>query len=335
MSDVARLAGVSAISVSRVINQPSKVTEATRQRVWSAIEHTGYIPNLLAGSLASSRTHTIGVIVPTVINSIFADKIQGMTDRLGAEDYHLLLASSGYSLDTEAELVAALLAQRVSGLVLTGVRHAARTRRLLKRIAAPVVETWSLGAKPIDMLVGFSNEKAAYAMVHHLARAGYRKVALVCAPTPDNDRAQGRLKGYRRAVRELGLVVDGRLERAAPFSLRNGASALVSLVEEHRDVDAIFFANDILAAGALFECARREWRVPGQLGIAGFDDVDLAAQTVPALTTVRIPRYDIGVKAAELILSRLAGRVAPETIIDLGFEIIPRASTRSPGSVAD
>lgn len=334
MVDVARLAGVSAITVSRVLNQPATVAEATRQRVWSAIEHTGYIPNLLAGSLASSRTRAVGVIVPTVVNSIFADKIQGMADRLGAENYHLLLAPSGYSLDTEAELVGALLAQRVSGLVLTGLRHAAQTRRLLKRIATPVVETWSLGVRPIDMLVGFSNEKAAYAMVHHLARAGYRKVALVCAPTSGNDRALGRLKGYRRAVRELGLAVDARLERQAPFSLQNGASALISLVEEHGDLEAIFCANDILAAGALFECARRGWPVPDRLGIAGFDDVDLAVQTVPALTTVRIPRYDIGARAAELILSRLAGRPLPETVIDLGFEIIPRASTRNPRSAA-
>jgi LacI family transcriptional regulator, gluconate utilization system Gnt-I transcriptional repressor len=329
MDEVARVAGVSAITVSRVLNHPGKVAETTRQRVWSAIEGTGYVPNLLAGGLASSRTRTIGVIIPTIINSIFADKIQGMADRLGAENYHLLLANSGYSLEVECQLVAALLAQRASGLVITGVHHAARTRQLLKRSGTPVVETWTRSAKPIDMLVGFSNEEAAYAMVRHLARAGYRKVGLVCAPTRDNDRALGRLKGYRRAVRDCGLVTDARLEREAAFSLHNGASALVSLVEEHPDMDAIFFANDILAAGGLFECARRGWAVPDRLGIAGFDDVDLAAQIVPALTTVRIPRYEIGARAAELILARLAGRQPTETIVDLGFEIIARQSTRA------
>ena len=123
MEEVARLAGVSAITVSRALNKPDKVAEGTREAIWRAIEATGYIPNQLAGSLASNRSRTIGVIVPTIVNSIFADKVQGMTDVLGKAGYQLLLANSGYSLDLEADLVAAFLAQRPSGLVLTGVTH--------------------------------------------------------------------------------------------------------------------------------------------------------------------------------------------------------------------
>lgn len=329
IEEVARLAGVSAITVSRALNTPGKVAEETRKAIWEAVEKTGYIPNQLAGSLASNRSRTIGVIIPTIVNSIFADKVQGMTDVLGQEGYQLLLANSGYSLQLEAELVTAFVAQRPSGLVITGTTHAERTRSLLKRAGIPVVETWSMGPEPLDMLVGFSNEDAAYAMVRHLGELGYRKIALVSAPVTDNDRAAGRVEGCRRAVRDLGLPADRSLEREASFSLRNGAEALADLLAQHEDIDAVFFANDILAAGGLLECQRRGIRVPDDLGIAGFDDVDLAAETVPGLTTVRIPRYEIGARAAAMILERIAGRDPVEKIVDLGFEIVSRGSTRS------
>lgn len=328
IEEVARLAGVSAITVSRALNTPDKVAENTRKAIWEAVDKTGYIPNRLAGSLASNRSRTVGVIIPTIINSIFADKVQGMTDVLAREGYQLLLATSGYSLEMEADLVSAFVSERPSGLVLTGVSHAERTRSMLGRAGIAVVETWSLGRDPIDMLVGFSNEDAAHAMVLHLHGLGYRKIGLVSAPVGDNDRAASRVAGYRRAIRECGLPESRTLEREAAFSFRNGALALSGVLEAHPDTDAIFFANDILAAGGLLECQRRGIAVPDDLGIAGFDDVDLAAETVPGLTTVRIPRYEIGARAAQLILDRIEGREMEGTVIDLGFEIVSRRSTR-------
>ena len=141
---------------------------------------------------------------------------------------------------------------------------------MLKRAEVPVVETWNIARKSIDMLVGFSNEKSAFEMTRALAEAGYRKIGFVSAPIKNNDRALGRRKGYRRAVRQLGLIDDRSLEREAWFTLENGSRALSDLVGQHPDVEAIFFANDILAAGGLFECARRGWPVPERLGIAGY-----------------------------------------------------------------
>ena len=325
---MAKLAGVSAITVSRALNTPDKVAKGTRDAVWAAVEKTGYIPNRLAGSLASNRSRTIGVIIPTIVNSIFADKVQGMTDVLGSHGYQLLLANSGYSLELEADLVTAFVSQRPSGLVITGTTHADRTRQLLGRAGIPVVETWSMVPEPLDMLVGFSNDDAAASMVQYLAEVGYRKIAFVSAPVADNDRAASRVAGYRRAVARLGLVDDRRLEREASFSLRNGAQALNDLLAEHEGIDAVFFANDILATGGLLECQRRGIRVPEDLGIAGFDDVDLAAESVPGLTTVRIPRYEIGARAATIILERIEGTRQLHKVIDLGFEIVSRGSTR-------
>ena len=325
IEDVARLAGVSAITISRTLNKPETVSEATRKLVWAAIEETGYIPNLLAGGLASRRTRTIGVIIPTIVNSIFADKVQGMTDVLHEAGYQLLLANSGYSPEAESALVAAFLAQRPSGLVLTGVTHSERTRRLMANSDVPIVETWAMADAPFDMLVGFSNRDASHAMTRYLAGRGHRRIAFVSAPVLNNDRAAERLRGYREALRDHGLEVDPALIREAFFTLENGARAFAELAGAG-GVDAVFFANDVLAAGGLFEAARRGIRVPDDIAIAGFDDIDLAAQVMPALTTVRIPRYEIGAEAARLLLARIAGEAEAPARVDLGYGIVVRQS---------
>jgi DNA-binding LacI/PurR family transcriptional regulator len=329
IEEVARLAGVSPITVSRALNTPDKVNEKTRAAVFAAVEQTGYIPNRLAGSLASNRNRTIGVIIPTITNSIFADKVQGLSDTLTPAGYQILLGQSGYSIDREADLVAAFLAQSPSGLVVTGSAHSQRTQTMLKRSGVAVVETWTRNETPLDMQVGFSNEDAAFEMVRHLHSAGYRRIALVVASYADNDRAQGRLRGYRRAVNDLGIA-DAAIELQAEFSFSEGARALNELMAKRRKIDAIFFANDILAVGAILECQRRGIRVPQDVGIAGFDDLEIATVSVPSLTTVSIPRYDIGVTTAQLLLRRLDGETNLPGV-DLGFRIVPRESTRRVG----
>lgn len=332
MEDVARVAGVSAITISRVIHHPEKVADSTRERVLAAIETTGYIPNSIAGSLASSQTRVIGALVPTVTNSIFADTIDGLTDELSAEGYQLLLGATGYSLEKESHLISAILAQRPAGLVVTGLQHLPAAETLLRAARIPIVETWNVDGQPIDMTVGFSNFNACYAMVERLAARGAHRIAYVGAPTRANDRATQRLEGYRAAVAALGLDAAPDLVREGKFSFHSGAEALVHLLDTRPDVDAIFFGNDILALGALFECQRRGIRVPADLAIAGFDDVELAASVTPALTTVRIPRYEIGREAARRILRRLRDTGVPEPTADLGFEIIERETTPTPAT---
>lgn len=330
MEDVARLAGVSSITVSRVLNQPDKVAASTRDRVLAAVEATGYIPNGVAGSLASRRTRVIAALVPTITNSIFADTIDGLADVLRPAGYQLLLGATGYSLDEESRLVGAILAQRPAGLLATGLQHQAAARTLLRATDIPIVETWNVDGEPVDMAVGFSNFRACYAMVETLAGLGARRIGFVSAPTTANDRAEQRLRGYRAAVRDLGLDTAATLEREAKFSFHAGAERLVELLEARPDVEAIFFANDILAIGALLECQRRGIRVPEDLAIAGFDDVELAAQVNPGLTTVRIPRYGIGREAARMLLRRLDGDTVAPSVVDLGFEIVARGSTPAP-----
>ncbi len=330
MEDVAKLAGVSVITVSRALRQPGKVVEQTRTKIMQAVEQTGYIPNLVAGGLASQRTNVVGAVIPTITNSIFADTIRGMSDVFAAAGMQLLLGTSGYSLLREEELVAAMLGQRASALILTGATHSKRTRAYLERARIPVVETWVVDQRPIDLRVGFSNFDVSYAMVRHLASSGYRRIGFVSAPVKANDRAEARLRGYREAARDLGLTYKRSYERQAAFSFRHGAEVFVDLVESEPALEAVYFANDILAIGALLEAQRRGIAIPDHIGIAGFDDVDLASEVNPGLTTVRLPRYEIGRVAAELITKTLMGDPVPSKIVDLGFQIIQRGTTRPP-----
>jgi len=175
------------------------------------------------------------------------------------------------------------------------------------------------------MVVSYSNAGAARAMTSHLARLGYRRIALVTLPVANNVRSEERRRGHRAALREAGLPEDPRLLLEMPPGLPSGAEAVVRLAGS--GADAVFFAGDVLAVGALLECQRRGWAVPGRVAIAAFDDVDLLRQLNPAVTTVRLPRLAIGRRSAEILLDRIKGRSAERIRVDLGFEIVQRAST--------
>jgi len=175
--------------------------------------------------------------------------------------------------------------------------------------------------------VSYSNFEAARAMTSHLGRLGYRRIGFVTLPLADNDRSQERRRGYLAALTELGLPEDASLVHEAAGGFSDGADALVRLVQAHPDIDAGFFAGDVLAVGALFECQRRGWAVPGRIAIASFDDLDLLRHAVPTVTTLRIPRQDIGRRSAELLVDRLHGAPPEKVRIDLGFEIVQRESS--------
>ena len=191
----------------------------------------------------------------------------------------------------------------------------------------PVVETGNLAARPLDMAVSYSNFEAARAMTNHLGRLGYRRIGFVTLPLADNDRSRERRRGYFAALKELGLAADPGLVLEASGGFSEGADALVRLVQTHPGIDAGFFAGDVLAVGALFECQRRGWAVPGRIAIASFDDLDLLRHAVPAVTTLRLPRQDIGRRSAELLVNRLRGAPRERVRIDVGFEIVQREST--------
>ena len=327
MRDVARLARVSAITVSRVLRSPDKVSADTRQRVLAAVRKIGYVPNAIAGSLSSSRSNIIAAIVPTITNPVFADTIHAMACVLREHGYHLLLGQSGASPAEERSLIETFLARRPDGLFIHGGLHSPEVRALLAKAGIPIVEAGNLRKQPLDMVVSYSNFAAAEAMTSHLIERGRRRIGFVSAHRRDNDRAQARRRGYSAALQRGGVAEDERLVLETTLGLRQGAEALTELISRAPDLDAVFFAGDVLAAGALFECQRRAWRVPQRVAIAGFDDQEIAAQMSPSLTTIAVPRGEIGRKAAQMLLLRLAGGKAETPTLDVGFRLVVREST--------
>lgn len=326
MRQVAQLAGVSPITVSRTLRFPDTVAEPTRVRVQDAIARLNYVPNLVAGALSSNRSRMIAAIVPNLSNSVFARTLQGMTDELQASGYQLIIGYSGYSPAEEEALVTTMLARRPEGIVLTGASHTAGTRQVLRRAGLPVAEMWTLPKKPLGVAVGFSNFEAARAMTLHVAGKGYGRIGYIGGLTDNNDRTAAREAGYRAALSELGLPFHRKYVRRAPFDFAKGGDALESLVAECPEIDAVFAAADILAIGALLRCTRKGWRVPDMLGVAGFDDTALSNQTTPALTTVKVPQYEIGRCVAARIVGELNGTAFDRAVVDLGYALIDRDS---------
>ncbi len=326
LSDVASAAGVSAMTVVRALREPHKVAAATLARVQRVLDETGYTPNLIARGLASNRSGLIAAVIPVLTNSLIAEIMQGLTDALVPSGYHLLLGASGFSAAEEETLVRAFLSRRIDGIYLTGAVHTAETVRMLQRAAIPVVEGGNLADRPIDMMVGYSNVDAARSVTRYLVKAGYAPIGYIGAYPQDNDRARDRRHGYELALAAARQRVDPALCVETSLDIDAGARAMATLLGRKRKLRAVFCSADAIGVGALYECQRRGVAVPEEIAIAGFDDIPIAAQVVPSLTTLRVRRYAIGQRAGEMICDRLAGRAIKDPIVDTGFEMVARDS---------
>ena len=326
LQDVAAKAGVSAMTVVRVLREPAKVAARTRERVERVIRDTGYTPDLVARGLASNRSGLVAAIIPVLTNSLIAEIMQGLADAIAPDGYHLLLGASGFSAAGEEALVRAFLSRRIDGLYLTGAQHTPETARLCERAGIPVVEGGNLTRKPLDMVVGYSNVEAARTMTRYLVAQYEGPVAYLGAHAADNDRARDRRRGYEAALRGARRKVDASLCVETALDIASGARAFGELVERRPDLRAVFCSADAIAIGALHECHRRRLAVPRRIAVAGFDDIPIAEHVAPELTTIRIPRYAIGRHAGEMIVRRLAGRPVGRRVVDTGFELVARAS---------
>ena len=324
--DVAKIARLSPITVSRALREPHKVSPEARARVAAAVTSIGYVPDLVASSLTSRRTRLIGLVVPTITASIYASTVAGLAEVLRAHGFEALIGDSGYGFAGEEKMVAAFIGRRADGVVLSSVAHSASTRRMLARAGVPVVETGNLTRRPIDMLVGFSNYAAAHAMMEHLAARGHRTIGFLGAPVVQNPQAADRRRAYDDVVAAHRLARHPSLAVECASDLEAAGDALLALLERHPRCSAVFAASEVRAIGALLACLREGLRVPGRIAIAGFNDAGLGAHLVPALTTVHVPRDEIGRRAAKMILDRLEGRPVAARIVDVGFEIRVRDS---------
>jgi LacI family gluconate utilization system Gnt-I transcriptional repressor len=316
LADVAARAGVSAITVSRALRTPDKLKPATRERVAVAMRELGYVPNLVAGALASARSRAIAALVPTIGNSIFASTVEGLSAELEPRGYAIILAQSGYDTAREERVLMELLSRRPEALAIVGAPATDAAAALLRRAAIPVVELWDLPDRPIDAAVGFDNRAAGAAVAAHFATTGRRRLGFIGGP---DRRAVLRWEGFAAAAASAGVAPPRRVVLGHPATADRAAACSDELAHY---VDAVFTSTDVYALGFLSGLRRLGLRVPADVAVAGLGDLEIARHAVPALSSVRIDGSRIGRHAAQLML----GRAGPRRI-DVGFTLVRRESS--------
>jgi LacI family transcriptional regulator, gluconate utilization system Gnt-I transcriptional repressor len=331
MSDVARLAGVSKMTVSRVLAGHS-VALATRERVQKAIDELGYVADAAAGALSSGRSEFVAVLVPSLASSNFSDTVRGLSASLEPHGLQLLIGDTDYHLDREERLVRSMLRHQPRCIALTGSRHTDATRTLLRRSGVPVVEMWDAPSDPIDAAVGFSNANAAREMVRYLVEKGHERIGFLGGASELDRRGLDRLKGFRAQMKALGLD-DTRIVRLgdSPITMSHGGPAMAALLHAWPDTQAAMCVSDMSAFGAIMECHRRGMSVPRDIAVAGFGNFEVSACCTPTITTVSVDAFGIGVRTGETMLAALAQREQGivrdiSKRVRVGYAVVPRES---------
>lgn len=329
LMDVAKHAGVSTATVSRCLNFPDKVTSKTRDRVMATISELGYAPNFGARAMVTQRTNTIGAVIPTMENAIFARGLQAFQEELGAHGFNLMVASSSYQRDLEVRQVQSLVARGADAVLLIGHIRDPQIYSFLEKQDVPALVTWTFDPDAARPSVGFNNRTAMRDMARKVIGSGHRHLAMVAAPLARNDRAQRRLLGLKDAMEEAALDPSSLHLIEKPYGIENGAAAFANLIEHDRPPTAIFCGNDVLAVGALRRAREMGVDVPGEVSIIGFDDIELSQVTHPMLTTVHVPHREMGKQAAKMLVRHLIDG-APMESVALQTELRLRASLGPP-----
>ncbi len=326
IEDVARAAGVSTATVSRVLNTPDAVRDPLRQRVTDAIARLGYVPHAGARALKLQRSGTVGAIFPTIDNAIFAKAIDALQQRLADAGQQLLIATSGYDIETETRQAINLVARGADALALCGVSQSPRLLQFLRQRELPVVHAMTWPPPPGTVCVGFDNERAIGQAVRYLLDLGHERIAMLAGVTRDNDRAAARLTGVREALTHAGLDLppDRLVER--PYALADAREGFRALMAVRPAPTAILCGNDVLAFGALLEAQALGLRVPQKVSIVGFDDLEMARHIRPALTTLHVPTEQLWNAVADRLVAAIEQRPMPPPV-EVEVRLVVRAST--------
>lgn len=312
LDDVAEAAGVSTATVSRCLNSPEHVGEKTRLKVLKFVQQLGYTPNFGAQALAAKRTNTIGAIVPTIDNAIFAKGIQAFQDELEIHGITLLVASSSYDPVLEEQQIRKLVSRGADGLFLIGLARSAEISQFLIDRGIPYVASWVFDPDGNGPTVGFSNKEAMYELTRKVLELGHRRIGYITAPRESNDRAAARFEGLRQAVLDCGLSTDDIEVEQAIYSFENGKKAFKALMLRDSKPSVVLCGNDVLAVGAIKMAHEMGLNVPQDVSITGFDDIDIASVVEPALTTVHVPHKKMGNLAARALVAQISdGKPAP------------------------
>ncbi|WP_377811003.1 LacI family DNA-binding transcriptional regulator [Azospirillum sp. A29] len=322
--EIARLAGVSPITVSRALRQPEKVAEAKRRKILEIVERTGYATNPHARALRSGQSNIVAAFVSNLQSQQFCLAVQGCGEVLEPQGYQLMIGQTSYSYAKETTMIQSLREMRPAAVMFTGVIEIEENRRALRALGIPIMETWAYPRDPIDMLVGFSNIDGGRLAAEHFAGRGHCRVAFIGRRS---GRGALRLTGFREGARAAGLDIVAELSVDRVGSMVDGRRALAELLSRNAAVEAVFCANDLLATGALLEARRLGMRLPDDIAILGFGHNDVAEELPPGLTTIGIDSRDLGRQAGSMILQRMRGDMPPEPIRAVELTLTHRGSS--------
>ena len=322
LADVARRAGVGESTASRVLRGHGSVSARTRERVLEAAQSLGYVPNRIAGTLASTGSMLVGIVIPSLSNIVFPDVLRGANTVLVGEGYQPVIAVTDYDEAREEAAVESLLSWRPAGMMVAGLEHTDRTRAMLQAAGVRVAELIDIDGAGIDIVVGFSNREVGRASARHLVARGYRHIGYVGHDLSRDLRAAKRFAAFREALTEAGLGIEDREIIPAPSSIQAGREGMARLTERRPDLDAIYFSNDDMAIGGYFHCLASGIAVPARMAIFGFNGLDVVRQAPQPLTTILTPRFEVGQTGARLVCAD-----GPSTTLDLGFTLIEGATT--------
>ena len=323
--DVARAAGVSDMTVSRVLRGSGTVSERTRDHIMQVVREMGYVPSRLPGSLAKSKSNQVGVIIPSLTSSIFNLVAAGIASELEKAGYNPVIGISEYDEEREESLIESMLSWRPAGFIVNDFVHSARTRNMLQNAGIPVVEMMELKDDPIDKCVGFNHSEAARALTEHLLTKGYRRFGFL-GWTPDRYAASTRFRTIRKILHQKGLPLAELTGFTATPDEVEGKLATKALLDAHPDLDVIIYSNDSAAIGGMLHCLDAGLSIPDEIAIAGFSGIP-AGQVMPKqLTTISFKRFEVGRRAAKVVLNSLVGQKEP-AVVDMGFELIPGTSS--------
>lgn len=325
LADVARRANVSTATVSRCLNSPERVGKSTRERVMKAVDELGYAPNFGAQALAARQTNTIGAVIPTMENAVFARGLQAFQEELVAHGKTMLLASSAYNAELEEKQIRALVARGADALLLIGYDRRPEIYKFLDMRNVPTLIAWSYTPGETRAAIGFDNRAAMSAFASEVIAKGHRHIACISAPNRSNDRARGRVQGIQDAMVQAGLDANSLHLIETPYGIETGYVAFKQIMTEAPQTTAVMCVNDVLAVGAMRGAREMGFAVPNDISITGFDDIEIATLTEPALATVHVPHREMGRRAAAMLIQVLRVGIT-EPSVELPTEIKRRNS---------
>ena len=317
LRDVSEASGVSEMTVSRVLRNRGDVSDATRKKVLAAAKQLGYVPNKIAGSLASSRVNLVAVVIPSLSNMVFPEVMTGISEILDETPLQPVVGVTNYLPEREEEVLFEMLSWRPSGVIVAGVEHSEASRAMLKASGVPVVEIMDVDGQPIDCAVGISHRRAGREMAKAIVKAGYREIGFLGTKMPLDHRARKRFEGFTEALAKSGLEVKDQEFYDGGSALAKGREMTETILTRSPDLDFLYFSNDMIGAGGLLWCLEQGIDIPGRIGLAGFNGVELLDGLPRKLATMDAGRREIGQAAARMIAERAQSGTAEPEIITL------------------